>query len=142
MTRKTTKQRVWHILLSAMHDFMDARQKTGYIVIEGQTIPCPDGYVPNWVFTSIPLCGSISGTRYLRKGKGFLPEQYGDQYDFQKKKIGHVWHYRIVSLLNPSDPLEIEAWHDKTTLPRCGMIEIKLFKEKSKLKIRFAGNGV
>ena len=84
MKRISTKIRVWKILLAALHDHLDARQKTGYIVIEGQTIPTPEGYVPNWVFTSIQLCGSTSGIRYLRQGRGFLPEKYGN-YDFQKK---------------------------------------------------------
>lgn len=118
MKRKSTKERVWHILLGAMHDFLDVRQKTGYIIIEGQTIPIPDGYVPNWVFTNISLCGSTSGLRYLRQGKGFLPAEHPD-YDFQKKKIGHVWHYRI------------------RPIPEYYLMKFKPLK-KSKLKIRFA----
>ena len=108
MKRISTKIRVWKILLAALHDNLDARQKTKctikrYIIINGQTIPVPDGYVPNWVFASIPLCGSTSGIRYLRQGRGFLPEQYSNQYDFQKKKIGHTWHYRIVNKQNYSE---------------------------------------
>ena len=95
MNRISTKIRVWEILLTALHDNLDMRQKTGYIIIESQTIPTPDGYIPNWCFTSIQLCGSTSGLRYLRKGKGFLPSEH-PEYDFQKKKIGRVWHYRIV----------------------------------------------
>ena len=121
MKRISTKIRVWKILLAALHDHLDARQKTGYIIIEGQTIPTPDGYVPNWVFTSIQLCGSTSGIRYLRQGRGFLPEKYSNQYDFQKKKIGHTWHYRIIK----------KQHHRRYIFP-------KFTPEPIDLKIRFA----
>jgi hypothetical protein len=133
MKRISTKIRVWKILLAALHDNLDARQKTGYIIIEGQRIPAPDGYVPNWVFTSIQLCGSTSGIRYLRQGRGFLPEKYSNQYDFQKKKIGHTWHYRIVQI-----PITLQDFEEK--LYNLCRIPKRILREpeKSKLKIRFA----
>ncbi len=137
MRRKSTKQRVWHILLAAMHDYLDARQRTGYIVIEGQTIKCPDGYVPNWVFASIPLCGSTSGIRYLRQGKGFLPEQYGNQYNFQKKKIGHTWHYRVVLLPYISGAFITNAKMCAEFTIEKPIQWLKKYR-KPKLKIRFA----
>jgi len=154
MKRISTKIRVWKILLAAMHDNLDVRQKTGYIIIEGQTIPTPEGYVPNWVFASIPLCGSTSGIRYLRQGRGFLPEQYNNQYDFQKKKIGHTWHYRInikkqgyvLPYVNfeiidpPNTHLEDVAFFEKRLYRKLG-ISVSSMK-KSKLKIKFAGSGV
>lgn len=93
MKREKIENRVWKILERAWFS------KENYIILRGQRIKTPDGYVPGWVFCSIPHCGSTEGKRLLRRGANLrdTKEQY---YHFEKKRINHSWHYRI----RPRDP--------------------------------------
>jgi|GEM_PF-2722095 len=84
----TVRQRVLNILLLAMHE-----GRTGTMYVAGERVPCPDGWVPWWVFSSIHLCGSTQGDRRLRELRE--DEELQQKYLFEKRHEGQKWYYRI-----------------------------------------------
>lgn len=81
----STKARIFHMLRRAM--------KYNYINGINGIIACPSGWVPQWVFTDILLCGSTEGKRRLRELRAD-PEMQS-KYIWEKKHDKHDWYYRI-----------------------------------------------
>jgi len=84
----TVRQRVLNILVLAMNE-----GKIGTMYVEGELVSCPDGWVSQWVFASIHLCGSTEGKRRLRELRE--DEELQKKYVFEQKHEGQKWYYRI-----------------------------------------------
>jgi hypothetical protein len=84
--KPTTKQRVFHLLRSAMRH----HQITSSM---GELLVVKQGWIPQWVLSSIAWCGSTEGKRRFRELRN--DPKLHDHYVFETKKEGHDWYYRI-----------------------------------------------
>ncbi len=81
----TVEQRVLELLIQAreQHCLND----------HGDFIPCPGGWIPWWVFSTINMCGSTQGDRRLRELRA--DPKIIAKYIFEKKHDGQKYYYRI-----------------------------------------------
>ena len=82
---RPVRERVLSILAMAMNEHAISN---GY-----ETMPCPDGWVPWFVFSSIDWCGSTQGDRRLRELR--TDPKIIDKYDIEKKHDGQKYYYRL-----------------------------------------------